>query len=69
MSEELIDLAQRLKLRPDQELDKKIQLLKKRYAQTALDIHQFIEKREENIWRTWEGYYGRAKKLGDITQS
>jgi hypothetical protein len=39
MSEELIDLAQRLKLRPDQELEKRILLLKKRYAQTALDIH------------------------------
>lgn len=39
MTEELIDLAQRLKLRPDLELEKQISVLRKRYAQTALDIH------------------------------
>jgi len=31
MTEELIDLAQRLKLKPDAELEKQISVLKKRY--------------------------------------
>jgi hypothetical protein len=31
MTEELIDMAQRLKMKPDADLEKKIELLKKRY--------------------------------------
>jgi hypothetical protein len=31
MTEELIDMAQRLKLKPDAELEAKIELLKRRY--------------------------------------
>lgn len=30
-----------------------------------MDIKQFVKKREEKIWRTWEGYYGQKIKIQD----
>ena len=59
MTEDLIDLAQRLKLKPDQNLEHELKIMRQLYEQTYRDVQYFVEKRERKPWRTWDknGYY------------
>lgn len=54
MMEELIDKAQRLKLKPDKELKEEVQKLTVIRDQTFEDLHKFINSREKHHWRNWD---------------
>lgn len=59
MTEDLIDLAQRVKLKPDASLQYELKIMRQLYQQTYSDVQHFVEKRERKPWRTWDknGYY------------
>jgi len=57
MMEDTIDLAQRLQLKPDWELEKKLEKLKHLRNQVFADLEFFINDREKVHWRNWDHYY------------
>jgi hypothetical protein len=63
MMEELIDKAQRLKLRPDVELKLELQQMKKLRDQTFDDLQTFVKNREKFHWRKWDKW----KYVNDVS--
>ena len=52
--EDLIDAAQRTKLKADKDAERELQLLKLLSKKTENDIHGFLEARNKQRWRTWD---------------
>ena len=52
--EELIDKAQLNQVRPNQELEQEIGILRQMYNSTLDDVQRFVSKREKIHWRTWD---------------
>ncbi len=63
MMEELIDKAQRLKLKPDAELELEMQQIKKLRDQTFDDLQTFVKNREKFHWRKWD----KRKYVNDVS--
>lgn len=57
MTEEIVDLAQKLQLKSDATLEKKMERLKALREQTYLDLYFFITEREKVHWRNWDHMY------------
>lgn len=54
MTEEIIELAQRLHLKPDKALEGRMDRLKRLRDQVYQDLHFFITEREKVHWRNWD---------------
>ena len=54
MTEEIIDLAQKLLLKPDGLLEDRMEKLKRLRDQTYQDLYYFITEREKVHWRNWD---------------
>jgi hypothetical protein len=52
--ERVIDLAQKVKLKPDPEMEKELAAMKKARRQIYRDIKEFVEERDKQPWRTWD---------------
>ena len=59
MTEDVIDCAQRLQVKPDTKTQRELDLLKMLRDRTYDDLKYFIEEREKRPWRVWDkfGYY------------
>lgn len=58
LMEDLIDCAQRCKIRPDAQVERELYLMRRLRDQTWDDLTYFLREREKYPWRTWD-----SKKL------
>ena len=56
MTEDIIDAAQRLEVKPDNKTQQELDVLKKLRDRTYEDLKYFIEEREKKPWRVWDKY-------------
>ena len=56
MTEDVIDCAQRLTVKPDDRTQRELQLLKMLRDRTYDDIKHFVNEREKKKWRIWDGF-------------
>ena len=56
MMEDLIDKAQRYKLKPDVLLEQEIAELTALRDQTFKDLQEFVQNREKSHWRNWDKF-------------
>lgn len=52
--EDLINLAQKRAIRPDQEVERELWLMRMLQKQTWQDINYFLKQRNQDKWRTWD---------------
>lgn len=59
MTEDLIDLAQKVKMKPEAHIQRELDILKMLRDQTYEDLYYFVQEREKHPWRAWDkkGYY------------
>ena len=59
MTEDIIDLAQRVQIRQDGKLIKEMNLMRRLRDQTWEDLRYFVIEREKKPWRVWDkhGFY------------
>lgn len=65
MTEDVIDCAQRLQVKPDQRTEKELGLLTMLRDRTFGDLHMFVRNREKRLWRNWHGGRGYKPALED----
>ena len=56
MTEDIIDAAQRLEVKPDAKTQQELDVLRKLRDRTYDDLKYFIEEREKHPWRVWDKY-------------
>ena len=54
MLEDLIDLAQRQRVRPDAAVEREMYLMRYLQYQTKKDVRVFLRDRDREYWRTWD---------------
>ena len=54
MTEDIVDLAQKLHLKPDKTLEEKMERMKRLRDQIYADLYYFITEREKVHWRNWD---------------
>lgn len=64
MTEDIIDLAQRLQVKPESKLKAEMELMTKLRDQTYGDLKFFVTEREKKPWRNWQ-VHGVYYKPGD----
>ena len=52
--EDLIDLAQRQRVRPDATVEREMYLMRYLQYQTQKDVRVFLRDRDREYWRTWD---------------
>ena len=59
MTEDIIDLAQKVKLKPEQHQKRELEIMKMLRDQTYDDLVYFVKEREKHPWRVWDknGYF------------
>ena len=64
MTEDIIDLAQRMQVKPESKLKAELELMTKLRDQTYEDLKFFVIEREKKPWRNWQ-VHGVYYKPGD----
>ena len=64
MTEDIIDLAQRMQVKPESKLKAEMELMTKLRDQTYEDLKFFVTEREKKPWRNWQ-VHGIYYKPGD----
>ena len=64
MTEDIIDLAQRMQVKPESKLKAELELMTKLRDQTYDDLKIFVIEREKKPWRNWQ-VHGVYYKPGD----
>ena len=76
MTEDIIDLAQRVLVKQDGKLEREMDLMTRLRDQTWKDLQVFVREREKKRWRNWQvrGFnykpdvFNREKLLADLTK-
>ena len=55
MTEDIIDCAQRLLVKSDEKTERELGILKLLRDRTYEDLNTFVQKREKQPWRVWDG--------------
>jgi hypothetical protein len=53
--ENLIYSAQKMKLQPDERMDRNLENLRSLAGKITQEIFEFVQEREQFKWRNWEG--------------
>lgn len=61
MTEDLIDCAQRLQVKPDKRTEAELKILSLLRDRTYDDLRFFVKEREKKLWRNWE-IFGQVEK-------